>query len=687
MRISLLLALVFAGATLSAQELKTVQPADIANIKSVSDPRISPDGREVAYVVETPVDAPAPKNEHIWIVSTGGHSAPHPYVAGSDGTDTAPRWSPDGKWLAFLSTRKNPLAGTSAFVFKLANVEGRKDVIPAKDADKDDAKNEDAQLWLLPTTGGEAVPLTDLHGNIKNPEWSPDGRFIAFVSRDMDTPKEREDKKRKIDEVVVDDNYKFDRLWVYDLAKHEARLVTAADINIDDYGWSPDGSQFIARISPTPRIDDYWRVSKIVLLDGKTGTVTRTLEEHAGYAKPRWSSDGHHVTYSRMRPLHITDEHVLFDLTSGKTHLLESNTPGTVQQMVWTPDGRSVVAEVVEQTHTAAIKVDAATGAGTHIEGLKGIASYRGAIQFNSDGSKISFLANSFKSPEDVWLLADGKAVRLTDTNPQVASWKLGSEREISWKSKKDGKLIYGVVVYPPDYKPGTRYKTVVHIHGGPEEAWVNGWHGDWYDYAALLSSHGYVVLLPNPRGGDGQGPAFAEANYKDWGGGDFIDIQSGVDDLIAQGISDPDKLAIGGWSFGGFMTAWTVTHTDRYKAAMVGAGVTDIYSMATTTDISPSFQDGYFGTWATSREGYDAHSPVRYLAACHTPVLVLHGGADSRVPTSQGEEFYHGLRFLGRDVKMVIYPREPHIFTEREHQIDSLQRILDWYDSHLETK
>jgi dipeptidyl aminopeptidase/acylaminoacyl peptidase len=191
-------------------------------------------------------------------------------------------------------------------------------------------------------------------------------------------------------------------------------------------------------------------------------------------------------------------------------------------------------------------------------------------------------------------------------------------------------------------------------------------------------------VLLPNPRGSDGQGPAFTEANFQAWGGEDFADIMAGVDSLIAQGITDPDRMAIGGWSFGGFMTAWAVTHTDRFKAGMVGAGVTDLYSMATTTDISPSFSQSYMGPLATNAEIYDRNSPVRYLDQCHTPVLVLHGEADPRVPISQGQEFYHGLRFLGKEAEMVTYPREPHIFTEREHQIDSLTRVLAWYDTHL---
>jgi dipeptidyl aminopeptidase/acylaminoacyl peptidase len=295
----------------------------------------------------------------------------------------------------------------------------------------------------------------------------------------------------------------------------------------------------------------------------------------------------------------------------------------------------------------------------------------------------LTFLGDSPSAPHEVYAYANSKAEALTSTNPQVANWSLGSQREITWTNPKDHRKVHGVVVLPPDYHEGTHYKTVVHIHGGPEEAWTIGFNGNWYNYATMLASHGYVVLLPNPRGSDGQGPDFTEANFQDWGGGDFGDIMAGVEYLNAQGITDPARMVVGGWSFGGFMTSWTVTHTDRFKAGMVGAAVTDLYSMATTTDISPSFEDSYFGALSGNFEVYDKHSPVRFVANCHTPVLVLHGEADPRVPLSQGQEFYHALHFLGKDAVMITYPREPHIFTEREHQIDSLSRILAWYDSH----
>jgi dipeptidyl aminopeptidase/acylaminoacyl peptidase len=679
--VSLFVVLSVAYASFSlAQQGKVIDPPDIANLKHVNFPQMSPDGKLVAYVVNTPVAAGEHKDAHIWITPTGEAGHAHPFVM-SAGTDIEPRWSPDGESIAFLSDRKNPLAGGDhgPFHFSLTGVEGRTD-LEARD-DKKDGSDPGMQLWIISLNGGEAIPLTNITGGIKTFKWSKDGKYIAFVRTDQDTAQEHERKKQKNDEIVVDHDYRYDRLWIYEVAQHQARPLTKTDINIDAFGWSPDGSQIVARVSPTPRIDDYWRVSKIEILSAATGLVEKTLEEHAGYMQPRWSPDGHSIAFSKMTPKQITDQHVIYSLNEGREILVEDSFPGTVEQMEWLPDGKSLMAQATERAHTVVLKIDATSGKSSALEG---VTTSAGEIHLSNDGKKFAFLGQTPAQPDEVWVYADDHALLLTDTNPQVKSWKLGTEREINWKSSKDGRTIHGVVDLPPGYEEGKRYKTVVHIHGGPEEAWTIGWHGNWYNYAAMLASHGYVVLLPDPRGSDGAGPAYTEANFQDWGGGDFQDVMDGVDALVAKGIADPDHLAIGGWSFGGFMTAWTVTHTNRFKAAMVGAGVTDLFSMATTTDISPSFSASYFGDLQTYRKLYDEHSPVRYLEQCHTPVLVMHGEADPRVPISQSEEFYNGLRFLRRDVVMVRYPREPHIFTEREHQIDSLSRILHWYDSHL---
>lgn len=666
-----------------AQGKKVVEPVDLANLRHVSDPQISPDGKFVAYVVQTPVATSKSKNIHIWLarVNQPGHAFPFIF---SSGKENDPRWSPDGSSLAFLSDRKNPMdePNHSPFHFSLAGVEGRTDLEPPSSTTA--GSNPGMQLWLISLHGGEAVPLTDIAGGITSFAWSKDGRYIAFVRSDQDTKQERERKKKKYDETVVDHNYKYARLWIYDVVKHQARLLTRGDMNIDEFDWSPDGTRIVARVSPTPRTDDFWRVSKIVILNSATGEVEKTIEPRAGYTGPRWSPDGHRIAFSKMTPRAITDVHVIYDLDTGKKFPIEHSFPGTVEEMVWMPDGKNLLALGVQLARRVILRVDAATGKAEPVPHTSTAAYYNASITVTGDGQKFAFLGNTPTKPDEVWTYAHNQATVLTDTNPQVKSWSLGTEREVEWKSSKDGRTIFGVVDFPPGYEKGKRYKTIVHVHGGPEEAWTVGWHGSWYNYDAMLASHGYVVLLPDPRGSDGAGPVYTEANYQDWGDSDFHDIMDGADYLIAQGIADPNRLGLTGWSYGGYMTAWGVTQTSRFKAAVEGAGITDLFTMATTTDISPSYERSYWGNLAAHRRLYDEHSPVRYLENVHTPLLILGGESDVRVPISQGEEFYNGLRFLGRDVEMVRYPREPHIFAEPNHQIDSLSRILAWFDSHL---
>jgi dipeptidyl aminopeptidase/acylaminoacyl peptidase len=673
-----------------------VQPADVAGMKRIEKPKISPDGSAVAYSVMTPVAAGKPHDEHIWIVNTDHPGSSRQFIAGS-GADTSPAWSPDGHHLAFLSDRPNPMASNvSIYHFSLAPGDYPGDIpkdliAPAQPAGNapqqtkpvDGESGEEGksmQLWWISLDGGEAEPLTNLPGGIRSFKWSHDGKHIAFVRTDTDTPAVRERKKKKDDRQIIDAEYHFDRLWIYDIESHQARLLTRQDANIDAIDWSPDDSSIVSRVSPTPRIDDYWRVSVVEIFDASNGTIRQVVEKDSGYQAPQYSPDGAMIAYSRSTDRHITVMHLLRILSTGRDIRLEDKLQGTIAEVQWMP-GKKLLVGAYVNAHTETHVLDTGSLIVTAMQGMPPTAS---DLDVSHDGSTVAFLGETPTQPAEVSVVRDGKVQTLTSTNPQTKDWALGEEKEVQWTNSKDRRTIYGVLTLPPGYTKGKRYKTAIHIHGGPEEAFTVGFNANWYNYAVLLASQGYVVLQPNYRGSAGQGIDFTEANYRAWGMGDFEDVMAGVDWLISQGYTDPNQMVIAGWSYGGFMTSWAVTHTDRFKAAMAGAAVTDIYSMAVTSDIAPSFLDGYMGKYASSLDELDRHSPVRYAANCHTPVLVLHGEADTRVPTAQGLEFYHALRFHGREAAMVTYPREPHIFSEQQHQIDSLTRELDWFTRHL---
>ncbi len=675
----------------ASAQVHVMQPSDLANLKTVGDPKLSPDGRLVAYTVHTPMESGKPRNEHIWLAATDQPGTTRPFVY-SSGSDSAPSWSPDGRYLAFLSDRINPLADSSSpFQFSVAEAKPETPTPEQKDKQSPPPVVPDAtapeaekiaQIWLIAIDGGEAEPLTNVPGGIRLFKWSPDGKRIAFLRTDPDTTTQKERKKAKNDENVIDHDYHYERLWTYDVSTHHARQLTSGDQNIDTLEWSPDGTSILSRVSPTPRLDDYWRVSKVVLFDANTGATKQVIEQTSGYEEPKFSQDGTRISYSRFTTKRITDIHFVRTLATGQDLLLEDKLKGTLAQFVWMP-GNHLFVNAYVGAHTEANDVDVSTATAVPLTDLPPTAL---DFDLTRDGAIAVFLGETPSQPLEVSTWRKGTVQVLTATNPQVSSLSLGTERQVQWQNPKDHHVIYGVLSLPPGYKEGVRYKTLIHLHGGPEEAFTVGFNATWYNYAALFASQGYVVLQPNYRGSAGQEIGFTEGDYKDAGGKEFDDMMAGVDWVEKQGIADPNRLVVAGWSYGGLMTSWAVTHTDRFKAAMSGAAVNDLYSMATTTDIAPSYASSYMGPLETPEDAarYDKHSAIRYVAACHTPVLILHGEADVRVPLSQGQEFYHALHFLHREAEMVTYPREPHIFSEREHQIDSLSRELTWFEEHL---
>ncbi|WCL53269.1 S9 family peptidase [Gimibacter soli] len=639
-----------------AAEGGPIKPLDIMSLQSPVDLALSNDGSLVAFAVLPQMSTFFTPSSDIWIARADGATPARPFII-AKGANRTPRWSPDDKLIAFLSNRANPLAS-------------------------EDDKCEGLQIWALAVSGGEAAPLTCAPQGVNDFRWSPDGSRIAFTSGDAASV----DEARLSDAIVADAPRPLSRLWLLDLADGKTERVSPEGLNVADMQWSPNGKTLSLRVTDKPGLNAYFYHSYMVLMDAGSGKVTGTPVKtmaSGGY----WSPDGKRIAYLDLlkdgadRPLTggISTGIRVLDLATGKIDRFGDDYPGFLLHPHWAKGGKVVEAMSFEKTRSNIISIDPATGT------IKTVAAFDGELTDTATNARgdMAAIGNTPTRPGEVWKL-DGKAfTALTDLNPDVDNWKLGKVEEISWQSSLDGRTIYGVLITPPGYKPGSPIKTVTQLHGGPEWAWWSGWMGSWHEWGQMLASHGYAVFLPNPRGSDGQGAAFARLAIGDWGGGDYQDVLDGVNHLIARKIADPEKLGIGGWSYGGYLSAWAVTHGGPFKTAIVGAAPTDLLAMLQTTD-TPDFVLDYYGSAADNPTAYDAASPVRRLDKVTVPVLILHNEADVRVPVDIGRQFYGGLKLLGKEAAMVTYPREPHWMGEADHQLDIQERVLDWFERYI---
>ncbi|WP_174296986.1 S9 family peptidase [Sphingomonas bacterium] len=666
-----------------------ISPEDIMRLHDMREVQMSPDGKTVLFTVTAQMATFGSPESTIWQVSADGRTPARVFVAGK-GVDDHPRWSPDGRSVAFLSRRDAPTPSEAAPASAKPSPAADTGTRPSAPADATPVARtgSDApgrQLWLVARDGRSPTRLTKLAGDVADFAWSPDGRRLAYLAADPDTPSERADRLARRDAVVVDAPGHVTRLWMLDVASRATRVASPAGIDVGALAWSPDGSRLAVKIADTASINDLFYHSRVALLDPTRGTLGPALIDHVA-EEPRWSPDGRALLAEVIRtPGFIGLGLRIHDLASGATRAVADDHPGLLSHARWSADGRSIEALSFERTRSRLVQVNASDGAVTRVADLDGEAD---DLSTSRDGRRVAVALSGPDRPADVWTVDDGHPRAITRINPVVASWRLGRVREIAWTSSRDGMPVYGVLVTPPGYRDGTPLPTIVQGHGGPEWAWWSGWLGSWHEWAQMLATHGYAVLLPNPRGSDGQGTGFARAVGSDWGGDDYRDVLDGVDRLVAQKIADPARLGIGGWSYGGFLAAWAVTHPDpvkgdRFRAAVVGAGPSDMAAMARITD-TPDFPLGYFGEPQAHLGDLDRVSSARLLDRVTTPVLVLHGADDTRVPATLGLEFFRGLRLLGKPATMVRYPREPHWFHEPEHQRDVQQRVLDWFDAAL---
>ena len=640
------------------QNKHIITPEDVLTIRELSDVKLSPDGKQIAFVVSEPNDPKKPREpraSNIWVVPTDGREPPRPLIVGLKSADT-PGWSPDGHTLAFLSDR----------------------------GDAEAVGDGSRQIYLLRDGEKKALKLSDVPGGVDQYQWSPDGKMIAFIGRDQSSAEELA-KKAGGDDAIVrsESNLKFSRLWTVNLSDGKTVQVTKDNLEIVELAWSPRGDEFALIVAPTPRNEDSYNLS-LVILNRLTGEVKRTLTKNVVPITGilRWSPDGRWITFYEFPPTKESNNWLsVAPAQGGEIRPLLKAYKGSVLKTEWSTDSKSLIALSVEGTSEVIARFDIDTGVVHKITDV--IRSQWGA-SLSTNGDTITYLAQTPESADDIWVLEKNRQPRqLTDFNPQTKSWVFGKVSEVVWKNSKDGLIRRGVLITPPNYIPGSLYPVVVNTHPG-DTAWWTGFHASrWWDWGQLLASHGYVVFLPNTRGVTGEGGAM-HATIDHWGEMAFQDLMDGIDYLITQKIADPNRLGIGGWSNGGFMTEYAITRTTRFKAAVALAGHSDFFSLYGTSYLRgglrrTSQQSPYY-----NREWYDAHSPIALIKACRTPTLLIHGELDSGVPLGQAYEFYTALKDAGVEAELVVYPREGHSIQEYPHRLDMLNRMLSWFDKHL---
>jgi dipeptidyl aminopeptidase/acylaminoacyl peptidase len=622
---------------------------DLLRVNGVTAPRISPDGARVAYTVsevKMEKDKEWKQTTHVWVVPTGGGKA-RQYTRG-DKSASAPEWSPDGSMLAFLTDRE---------------------------------KDGERQVWMMMADGGEAWAVTSHKGGVSGFRFSADGKRLVLTATDQPNKDEEDRKKVKDDTMVIDHDLKMAHLWVYDLDKKEEKRLTEGNYTVSDPQWSPDGMRITYTTRPTPRADD-GALSDVWVVTVASGEKKKIAGEPGAADNARWSPDGKWIAFTGTPdrdPGPSTSFLYLYPADGGTPKQLSPKFDLSVGTTVWSRDGKTIYfsTNVLE-----AIELYAADVASGAVKQLTSRGGSTGITEVSKDGKTFVGTMSSGTQPTEIYATSAGfgSIKPLTSHNSWLADYSLAQTEIVKWKSK-DGTEVEGLLTKPVGYQAGSKVPLLLNPHGGPTGASINGFTGT----VQVLAANGFAVLQPNFRGSTGKGLAFSQANKNTWGKGDYEDCMSGVDAVVASGLADPDRLGAFGWSYGGYMTFWIDTQTDRFKAISPGAGLTNIYSMYSQTDIHRYLNWFYTdkAPWQ-NQDLYWDRSPMKYVNNVKTPTMIMHGQVDTRVPIAQAQEFYQALVELKVPVEFVVYPRENHGFTEPRHQMDRVRRYVKFFAKYL---
>ncbi len=630
----------------------------VENFKRVGGTSISPDGTWIAFTVSVPRTEGEQSDylTHIHLVSADG--AQQYQLTRGDVSAGNPQWSPCGGYLSFTSARGG----------------------------------DGNQIWMINPSGGEAWQVTAADGSVGRYQWSNGGERIAFTMTDPLSEEQQQRQRERRDVNVVDQDIRYAHLYVFDVDPESDELadimrLTEGEFHVGNFDWSADDATLAFDHQKRPGLE-YWPDTDISTVPADSGAVELLVDLGGSDTNPLYSPDGQYLAFTTDRgdtnwPGY--DVIKVKNLVSGVMTRLGVTHDDEPRMVQWSPAGDEIFYWELHNTSVDLFAMPVTGEDAVYRQITEGAGQFFG-YSLSADGTVMSAIHQDFHLAPDVIVsqVNNFDAVRLTDINAGYEQGELAEARIMRWEAP-DGMPMEGPLIYPLDYEEGKQYPVILHVHGGPTGVFGESYVASPHVYPLQkFAAEGYFIFRPNFRGSGGYGKDFRFAIRSEWGYADLDDMLTGLDILIGEGKVDPDRQAIMGWSYGGYMSSMAITRTDRFNASMMGAGVSNLISMTGTSDI-PSFLPDYFESeYWENYERHMRHSAIFNVENVTTPTLILHPEEDIRVPPTQGYEFYVALQRLGVETKMVTYPRQPHGIREPKFTIDAAERQIEWLRKHL---